>query len=176
LRAAASRGFTLVELLAVVAMVGILSVIAMVGYKKYLAASHSSEAFTVIQGIRGGQEQARAETLVYLNCSGNLTTYYPHSPPDRNKYNWVITSMPTCWKQLNVNPDGPVRYVYATIAGNAGASVPTVSDMSPPVTFPAPTQPWYVVKAVGDLDGDSTLSIFLASSFGNETQAQNETE
>jgi hypothetical protein len=48
--------------------------------------------------------------------------------------------------------------------------------MSPPVTFPAPTQPWYVVKAVGDLDGDSTLSIFLASSFGNETQAQNETE
>jgi prepilin-type N-terminal cleavage/methylation domain-containing protein len=178
LRAAASRGFTLIELLAVVAMIGILSVIAMVGYKKYLAASHSSEAFTVLQAIRGGQEQARAETLVYLNCSGNLTTYYPHGTPDTARWHWVQDShaQRACWRQLNVTPDGPVRYVYATVAGGAGATVPAIADMSPAPTWPAPTEPWYVVKAVGNLDGDTTLSIFLASSFGNETRSQNETE
>ncbi|MEJ7735513.1 MAG: prepilin-type N-terminal cleavage/methylation domain-containing protein [Polyangiaceae bacterium] len=177
-RAAASRGFTLVELLAVVAMIGILSVIGMVGYRKYLAASHSSEAFTVLQAIRGGQEQARAETLVYLNCSGNLTTYYPHATPDTARWHWVqdTHAQRPCWRQLNVNPDGPVRYVYATVAGGAGAVVPSISDMSPAPTWPTPTEPWYVVKAVGNLDGDSTLSIFLASSFGNETRSQNETE
>jgi type IV pilus assembly protein PilA len=176
LRAAARRGFTLVELLAVVAMVGILSVIAMVGYRKYLAASHSSEAFTVIQAIRGGQEQIRAETLVYLSCSSSLTDYYPHAAPDTNRYHFVLATPHACWSQLNVRPDGPVRYVYATVAGGSGTAVPSVADMVPAPTWPTPTEPWYVVKAVGDLDGDGTRSVFLASSFGNETRSHNETE
>lgn len=177
LRAAASRGFTLVELLAVVAMIGILSAIAMVGYKKYIQASYSTEALTVIQAIRGGQEQARAETLVYLNCSSSITTYYPHATPDTKRWHWVQpTSDRPCWAQLNVNPDGPVRYVYATVAGGAGGTLPSITEFTPAPTWPAATEPWYVVKAVGDIDGDGTRSVFYASSFSPEVRSLNETE
>ena len=178
---AGERGFTLVELLAVVAMVGILAVIGMVGYRKYLRASHSSEAIALLQGIRGGQEQAKAETLVYLDCSGgNLSSYYPHAAPDQQKWHWKQDTHPAyaCWSQLNVAVDGPVRYVFSTVAGATGTtSYPTVPELTTQPTWPNPApDPWYIVQAVGDTDGDSAKSMFLASSFSGEVYVQNESE
>ena len=48
-----ARGFTLVELLAVVAIVGILACLAVTGFRKLLNMAHTSSAQAVIQGIRG---------------------------------------------------------------------------------------------------------------------------
>jgi type IV pilus assembly protein PilA len=178
---AARRGFTLVELLAVVAMVGILAAIAMVGYRRYLMASHSSEAIAVLQGIRGGQEAAKAESLVYLDCSGgSLSSYYPHATADKTKWHWSNPAHAAfaCWRQLNVVTDGPVRYVFSTVAGAAGAtSFPTVPELVTQPTWPNPApDPWYIVQAIGDQDGDGAKSMFLASSFSGEVYQQNESE
>lgn len=176
------RGFTLIELLVVVAMLGILAALAILGYRKYINSAHSSEAQAIIQGIRGGEEAYKAETLVYIGCSGcgaagcapgagTLTTYYPMGNPSQVSYNW---SQPghtdyACWKLLNVTADGPVRYGYGVVAGAPGMTMPVANSFSNPPTWPAPpTNPWYIVQAQGDPSGQGIKDLYLASSFSGE--------
>ena len=84
----AQRGFTLVELLVVIAMVGIMSTLAVVSYRKIINSAQASEAKSMIQGIRVGEEAYKAEMLVYLSCSTSFSDFYPQKPND-TKMNWV---------------------------------------------------------------------------------------
>ncbi|MEM1031143.1 MAG: prepilin-type N-terminal cleavage/methylation domain-containing protein [Myxococcota bacterium] len=176
-RALGQRGFTMVELLAVVAMVGILAAIALVGYRRYLNASKTADAKAVMSAIRIGQESHRAETLGYLDCSTSLTDWYPSAPNGKRK-NFVNPSHSehACWQMLNVTTDAPTTFGYAVVAGNPGAAPPVPSTSDAP-TWPAPTtEPWYVIQAAGDQDGDGVLSLLLTSSFNGEIYVENEAE
>ena len=178
----AERGFTLVELLVVVAMVGILAALAMVGYKKYMATAQASEASAMIQGIRGGEEAYRAETLSYLGCSSSITDYYPKAPDDR-KRSWAgLDTNPKwqCWKKLGVAADGPVRFGYSVMAGMPGDSVPAPAGFaSPPAPWPPALfsrEPWYVIQAAGDRDADGIQALFFAGSHTGEIYSENDSE
>jgi type IV pilus assembly protein PilA len=178
----AQRGFTLVELLVVITMVGILAALAMVGYRKYMASAQASEASSMIQGIRGGQEAYRAETLVYLQCSTALTDYYPKAPDDK-KRSWAGLDSNTtwqCWRKLGVLADSPVRFGYAVMAGMAGDTVPSPAGYaSPPAPWPPALfsrEPWYVVQAAGDRDADGIQALFFAGSHTGEIYSENDTE
>lgn len=177
-RGARSRGFTLVELLIVVAMIGVLAALAIMGYRKYLNSAQASEAKAVIQSIRNAEEAYKAETLVYLSVSASLTDYYPNAAPNDRKMNWNnpgATSFAN-WRTLNVVTDGPVRFGYAVMAGLPGA-VSAVTSLSTPVTWPNPaTEPWYVVQAAGDRDNNGTFAIFVSSSFSGEIMSENDFE
>ena len=59
--AARARGFTLIELMIVVVIVGILATMGFVGYRKMIAEAHSSEAISVINSIKVAQEAYHAE-------------------------------------------------------------------------------------------------------------------
>jgi type IV pilus assembly protein PilA len=168
-----ARGFTLVELLVVVAMVGVLSALAILGYRKYLATSHTAEARAVIQGIRAGEEAYRAETLVYLGCTALvLTPLYPNATPDTSKWNWNRPGDPlfdNCFSLLNVTTDGPVRFGYAVAAG-LPSQTPPQPGAGPfgAVTYPTLRGPWYVVLAQGDPEGENRNYFFYSSSFSGE--------
>lgn len=170
------------ELLIVVAMIGVLSALAMVGYRKYLNAAGTAEASVVMQGIRGGQEAYKAEMLVYLSCSTSLDgNFYPQGSalPDDTKWAWENPSHTqyTCWRQLNVTTDGAVRFGYAVMAGRAGDAMPAPhSAFASPPTWPTTTQPWYVVEAYGNRDGDNIPALFLSTSMRNEIYSENESE
>lgn len=151
------RGFTLIELLIAIAIIAVLSGIAIVMYRKYIHAAQSSEAKVVIGQIRNGEEAYRAEMLKYLSCSGSLTNYYPNVTPDDSRWTWRrstdtrYTNNTTGWNMLNVQPDAPVRYGYAVVAGTAPGAFPAPDPLmvSPPVwpsTLAAGT-PWYVISA-----------------------------
>jgi type IV pilus assembly protein PilA len=175
-RRSVGRGFTLMELLAVVAMIGILSALAVVGYRKYLNASKSGDAKAIISAIRVAEESYRAETLVYLSCSDNLGEYYPVTTPNGKKRHWVNSSHPKFdrWSTLNVSTDSPTSYVFAVVAGPPGQNPP--QPATGPGGWSTPTEPWYVIQAAGDADVDKVLSYFVASSFTSEIYAQNEAE
>ncbi|WP_044245543.1 type IV pilin protein [Chondromyces apiculatus] len=185
-----ARGFTLVELLAVVAMIGILAAIALVGYRRYMNSAGSAEATAVIQGIRGAEEAYKAEMLVYLGCSGcgqpqgceqgqgSLTTWYPMDSPNSQKSHWVNPghSDQQCWRLLNVVTDGPVRFGYAVVAGTSSSISVALPPFSSPPTFPAVNEPWYVITARGDRDEDGTPALFIASSLRGEVYSENDSE
>ncbi len=181
-RCGANAGFTLVELMAVVAIVAVLATLAGVAYRRYIIAARSSEATYMVGQIRSAEESYRSETHQYLKVSDSWgsgvpadSDYFPTSP-SATKTAWPDA---TCsagfgcthsdrqrWMQLAVRSDGPVGYGYCVTAGLAQSSAPPGGH--PGVGFPTPTEPWYVIEAAGDADGDGRRSYVMGSSFSGD--------
>ena len=172
-----ARGFTLIELMAVVMIVGILAVVGLVSYRKFIASSRTSEAVYMVGSIRAAEESYRAETLTYLDVSSTINNFYPSTAPGKFKSAWDNPghSDVVNWRQLGARSDGPVVYGYAVKAGVAGGTPPVLSINNPP-TWPATTEPWYLIQAAGDIDGDGTRSYVVGSSFTGEIYIENEGE
>jgi type IV pilus assembly protein PilA len=183
-RSLRSRGFTLVELMIVVAIMGILAAMAVAGYLKYIHNAQSSEAVMVMGQIRNGEESYRAETLNYLAPSLSLASYYPNANPDDSRMAWVqpldarYNNTVNGWAMLNVHPDAPVRYGYAVVTGIAPA-MPGGYDpafTSPPVAAGAPPvgTPWFAVAARNSHNPTAPPSLLTCSSLDATIHSEND--
>lgn len=150
------KGFTLIELMIVVAIIGILAAIAIPNFLKYQLRSKTSEAKTVIGGIKTSQESFRSEYDAY----GYWTTR-PNLGIRNFKTNWtpmVVVCDMTC-NRLSISagnnfcsqaecigyaPSGDVYYEY------------DVTQTPPMVGVP----PEYAIGAIADLDGDTETASF----------------
>lgn len=104
------KGFTLIELMIVVAIIGILAAIAVPNFVKFQCRSKQSEAKTNLKSMYVAQEAYRAEFdeyVVVAACGANGT---------------VCGSTATTGGQIGWSPKGTkVRYQYeAAVAGAAG--------------------------------------------------------
>ena len=63
-----AKGFTLVELMVVVAIIGILAAVAIPNYKKYQAKAKTSEAKLALSGIYMAEVSHMADYNVYASC------------------------------------------------------------------------------------------------------------
>jgi hypothetical protein len=147
--------------------------------RKYVFASKSSEAMTMLNSIRANQETFKDETYSYLNVSlGDLARLYPNTAPGRFKAAWRNPSHADFarWQQLGVDANGPVAFGYAVAAGAAGGTLPTLTTERN-LNYPAsPAEPWYIAVARADHNGDGVRSLIVASSFTNEVYVEKEDE
>ncbi|MBM4358811.1 MAG: prepilin-type N-terminal cleavage/methylation domain-containing protein [Deltaproteobacteria bacterium] len=172
------RGFTLVELLTVVAMIGVLSALAVVGFKKYMNSTRTADARAIIGSIRIAEESYRAETLSYRSCGTSLTDWYPGTPNGKKRHwsGWTSHARYDDWRILNATVDSPTSFGFAVVAGAPGGKPPNTNTSLKPA-WPSPTtEPWYVVQAAGDSDGDGVFCYLVSSSFNGEIYVENDTE
>ena len=156
-------GFTLLELMIVVAIVGILSAIAIPTFSQYVHRARTSEATTFLGEIRQRQEAYRAEFGQYCDASGgNLGNFNPTNPPRDQLSGWQ--NQPG-WQQLGARPDGAVRFQYSAVAGLPNTAVPGgIGECGDPSSGVLNTEFWHVAQAVGDLDADGNQVCFDVTS------------
>ena len=143
------QGFTLIELMVVVAIIGVLAAVAVPAFSSYIYKSRAAEAVNFLAEIRQRQESYRAEFGQYCAVSGaDWGTYTPAAVDASNPVPWPAAD--ANWQQLGAIPPGPVRFQYATIAGPPGTVPPGASG-----TGYTGDDFWFVAQARGDLDGDA---------------------
>lgn len=180
---ALARGFTLVELMVVVVIVGILATIGIAVLRDRAFGSRPVEALAMIQSIRAAEERWRAENLTYLDVTHQ--DWYPAFPEkqvQRSFYNSGSCPMDSddCrWKLLNPTVTGPVAYGFKVNAGKPSETMTQPDDKVKPGGWPGwppSSDYWYVIQAVGDADGDGVYAKFVASSLRGTVYHENDGE
>jgi prepilin-type N-terminal cleavage/methylation domain-containing protein len=179
------HGFSLIEAMVVVSIVGILAVLATVGYRRWVRTAYLSEAQDMVANIRTAQEAFRAENGGYLNVSAGLgpTNDYPAETPGKFKTTWggACTRCNTgvSWAALNVQPNAPLAFGYSVIASNSAP--PAVNETVNGVNLDVSAMgtggtPWYFIEADGDVDGNSVFTRVFGMSGTNQIFVDNEGE
>ncbi len=186
--AAKSRGFTLVELLVVIAMVGILAALAIVGFRRYVTSAGTAEPKGMFLHFRLGEKLYHDDTMQYLGCAGcgangcapgggSLTAYYPVATPDSKKRSWDQGNAEfDCWKKLNAPTDAAVRFGYSIVAGGAGDAVKQGVGFTNILPFPQPDTDWYVMQAAGDRNENGAQALLISTSWSDEIYFENDSE
>jgi prepilin-type N-terminal cleavage/methylation domain-containing protein len=175
-RCRASRGFTLVELMVVVAITGILATIGVHLVRGHMLAAKSKQAAVGVQACRVAEEAYRAQSSQYLNVSTS-GKYYPMQEPGIELMSWRRDGEPDSlrWQMLGVPLANRTQFGFLVNAGRPGDTYPTFNTESDP-GLQTPTDVWYVIQVRGDVDGDKVFMNGIATSYNGELYIEHEGE
>jgi len=135
-------GFTLIELMIVVAIMGILAAIAIPNFLRFQLRAKSSEGKTSLAAIRTAEESYFAEYRSYLAAA-----VAPAVLPGSARVPWPAPApgCPACFDVLGYAPEGEVYFQYEVVVAIAGGA--GVNDV-------------FTAAAVADLDDDGVQQIW----------------
>ncbi len=138
-RRSSARGFTLVEILLVVCIIGVLSSMALPGYRLVTLRARSAERATIMRAIQTSVEDYYVR---YSQFAGGRLEGLDNPPGDPATWKRPFRPGMDGWKDINfLMINGNCYYTYYFLALQEAGS-------------PAD----YTIRAVGDLDGDGALS------------------
>jgi prepilin-type N-terminal cleavage/methylation domain-containing protein len=182
-RARRARGFTLTELMAVVAIIGILATLGIAALRRNILSSDTATAIVVVKSIAAAEEQYRAVNQVYLDVSFDDEWYPNNGPLPKNTHVsfWRDRSNPDVqtqrWMALGPDIRQPVDFVFKARAGMPIDPIPTLPAGTTSIVRPATSnEPWYVIQAMADADGDDELCVVAAASWTSSLATANEGE
>ena len=178
------RGFTLVELMIVVAIIGVLAALAIYGVRRYLASAKTAEAKMSIGAMARGQVSAYerengGSANIAPGASGTLFNHdmcagagnivpstqtsikgKKYTPSMATGCDFETGDFNSGWKCVKFNLSSPSYFQYAlegtNLAGTAGGALFTANGGALVTTGAA----HFMAQAAGDLDGDTTMSAF----------------
>ena len=185
-----SRGFTLTELMAVVAIMAVLATLAIGAFRRRAFASDVSKAQIVLRSIGAAEERFRSLNQVYLDVSqapGNANQgWYPLAVvPPNQKVSFVNNTHPDWnpvgrrgWRHLNPPVTQPVDFVFKVNAGLPANPITDVALATSALDYSAGsgTEPWYVAQARADADGDGVFCVVIVTSFTPQVRYVDEGE
>jgi prepilin-type N-terminal cleavage/methylation domain-containing protein len=168
----AQAGFTLLELMVVVALIGILAAIAVPSFASdSRKAKGESEVNAFFAELVVREEQYAIENGTYLSTAASESATFPATVSATTQ---ALGTLPATWQSLKVRtPESSVRCGYVVIAGTrtGGAAGPLATTT---FGYTAPARNWFYALAHCNLDGNSAVdSYYFVNSDDAKIQKSN---
>jgi type IV pilus assembly protein PilE len=162
------RGYTLMELMIVVAITGILASIALPAFQGYIMRGRASEAVSFLGGVALRQAAYRAEFGGYAGTQQTIAAAAWVPAAGAAMADSVLVPWPAAsgdFEAVGAVPDsGSVRFGYAMCAGTPMQA--NTNIVGAPYNVPATQLDfYYIAQAQADFDGDGVIMTFEVASF-----------
>ncbi|MBK8482611.1 MAG: prepilin-type N-terminal cleavage/methylation domain-containing protein [Proteobacteria bacterium] len=161
---ATTGGFTLIEVMMVVVIIGVLATLSLVGYQRHLRSGRLVAAQEFVSRIQAREESYFQQWGTYVGTSAGFYPPLGGAGAEPTAKPW--TAIPAEWVTLGARPESDTSYfAYSVVASNpaGGHALDAIAPLlgipaQPTAGGPLDPHAWYYVIGHGDLNGDASYA------------------